>query len=58
MRARFDGNIRSLRAGLGSERNAALMPGARVVKAFNTLYCKRLASDGMTWSTRTGVAYF
>ena len=27
----------------GSERNAALMPGARVVKAFNTLYAPNVA---------------
>lgn len=29
----------------GSERNAALMPGARVVKAFNTLYARVTAQD-------------
>jgi predicted dinucleotide-binding enzyme len=29
----------------GSERNAALMPGARVVKAFNTLYARITAQD-------------
>ena len=29
----------------GSERNAALMPGARVVKAFNTLYGRITAQD-------------
>ena len=29
----------------GSERNAALMPGARVVKAFNTLYGRIIAQD-------------
>jgi 8-hydroxy-5-deazaflavin:NADPH oxidoreductase len=29
----------------GSERNAALMPGARVVKAFNTLYARVTALD-------------
>jgi 8-hydroxy-5-deazaflavin:NADPH oxidoreductase len=29
----------------GSERNAALMPGARVVKAFNTLYGRITARD-------------
>jgi 8-hydroxy-5-deazaflavin:NADPH oxidoreductase len=29
----------------GSERNAAFMPGARVVKAFNTLYARNVAQD-------------
>jgi hypothetical protein len=29
----------------GSERNAALMPGTRVVKAFNTLYARVTALD-------------
>jgi 8-hydroxy-5-deazaflavin:NADPH oxidoreductase len=29
----------------GSERNATLMPGARVVKAFNTLYGRIIAQD-------------
>lgn len=29
----------------GSERNAALMPGARVVKAFNTLFARVTAQD-------------
>jgi predicted dinucleotide-binding enzyme len=30
----------------GSERNAALMPGARVVKAFNTLFASVVAAHG------------
>jgi 8-hydroxy-5-deazaflavin:NADPH oxidoreductase len=29
----------------GSERNAALMPGARVVKVFNTLFAKNTAQE-------------
>jgi 8-hydroxy-5-deazaflavin:NADPH oxidoreductase len=42
-----DFEIEDLGSKTATEFTRALVPGARVVKAFNTIYYKRLAADGM-----------
>jgi predicted dinucleotide-binding enzyme len=39
----------------GRERNAALMPGAHVIKAFNTLYARIVAAQAFMVCTEAGM---
>ena len=41
----------------GSERNAALMPGARVVKAFNTIFGSEVAKDLLATPTAAWLSF-